>query len=297
VQQLQRDGRMGYQALGRAVGLARTAARARVQHLLDRQVIRIVAVTDTVVAGRPVMAHVSADVTGSALAAARAVAGLPSATFVAATAGEFAVVAELRTADDDELAAELDRLRALPGIVAINVVRTLVIVRDAYRNRRGGAITALDTIDRQIVTALECDGRMPYAKLGPLAGLSPAAARTRVLRLTRSGVVTVTALVAPSFSGRLARSGIGVTVGGPVAGIAEQVAELPDVTYVTTGTGRFDLIAAADATSETSLLATIDAIRRLPSVRRVQAWRHLEIVKERYAQLSLPPLDTRLRGG
>ena len=50
-----------------------------------------------------------------------------------------------------------------------------------------------------------------------------------------------------------------------------------------TGTGRFDVIAAADASSETSLLRAIERIRALRGVDRVRGWRHLQIVKERSA--------------
>jgi hypothetical protein len=49
---------------------------------------------------------------------------------------------------------------------------------------------------------------------------------------------------------------------------------------VLTGTGRFDVIAAADTSRETSLLRTIEQIRALRGVNRVQRWRHLQIVKK-----------------
>jgi hypothetical protein len=68
----------------------------------------------------------------------------------------------------------------------------------------------------------------------------------------------------------LAGAGLGVTVRGPAQDIAGQIAAIPDVTYVLTGTGRFDVIAAADTSSETSLLRTIEHIRALRGVKRVQ---------------------------
>lgn len=292
IQQLQRDGRTSYQTLGRAVGLTRTAARARVQHLFDRQVIRVVTLPDTVVAGRPVVAHVCAEVTGSALAAAHAIAALNSATFVSVTVGEYPVTAELRTGDDHDLATDLDQLRALPGIHTINVIRTTALVRDAYRPRRTGRLPALDATDRTLIAALERDGRISYAQLSAQAGLSPAATRARVLRLTRTGAVHITVLTADSHTARLARAGVGLNVAGPALAVAEKAASLPDITYVTTGTGRYDIIAAADAASETSLLPSLDRLRRLPGITRQHSWRHLQIVKESYAQISQP--DTQL---
>ena len=289
VQQLQRDGRASYQALGRAVGLTRTAARARVSRLLQRGVIKVVALPDSAVTGQSVVAHVSADVAGSALAAAHAIARLPSAVFVSVASGQFPVIAVLRSPGEAALAADLDRLRSLPGMRGIEVVRALALVRDAYRPRPGRPPVSADTVDRLLISGLERDGRMSYADLAALAGLSPAATRSRVLRLIRGGAVHVTVLVDAAHTGRLARAGLGITVRGPAQAVAEQVAGLADVTYVLTGTGRFDVITAADTSSETSLLRTIEQIRVLPGVNRVQSWRHLQIVKESYPRMT--PLD------
>ena len=90
----------------------------------------------------------------------------------------------------------------------------------------------------------------------------------------------------PRTPAGLARAGLGITVHGPAQAIAEQVAGLPDVTYVLAGTGRFDLIAAADTSSETSLLRTVENIRALHGVNRVQSWRHQQIVKESYPRMT-----------
>jgi len=288
VQHLQRDGRASYQALGRAVGLTRTAARARVSRLLQRGVITVVALPDAAVTGQTVVAHLSADVTGSALAAAHAIARLGSAVFVSVASGQFPVIADLRSPGEAALAADLDRLRALPGIRGIETVRALTLVRDAYRPRPGHPAVAADATDRLLISGLERDGRMSYADLAGLAGLSAAATRSRVLRLIRGGAVHVTVLVDAAHTGRLARAGLGITVHGPAQAIAEQIAGLPDVTYVLTGTGRFDVIAAADTSSETSLLRTIENIRVLPGVNRVHSWRHLQIVKESYPRMTPP---------
>ncbi len=287
VQQLQRDGRASFQALGRAVGLTRTAARARVTRLLDRGMVSVVTLIETTVAGQTVVAHVSADVTGSALAAAHAIAGLPSAAFVSVTSGQFPVIADLRTASDAALAADLDWLRALPGVRGIEVVRAVEMVRDAYRPGPARRAATTDAVDRALIAGLERDGRMTYADLAALAGLSAAATRARVLRLIRDGVVHVTVLVDAGQTGRLARAGLGVNVSGPARHVAERIAAIPDVNYVLTGTGRFDVVAAADASSESALLRTTEQIRGLRAVERVQSWRHMQIVKERYPKLTL----------
>ena len=49
-------------------------------------------------------------------------------------------------------------------------------------------MTPLDPIDRQLIEALQRDGRASYADLAELVGLSPAATRLRVQRLLDAGV-------------------------------------------------------------------------------------------------------------
>ena len=44
IEQLQRDGRMPYATIGRAVGLSEAAVRHRVQRLIDAGVLQVVAV-------------------------------------------------------------------------------------------------------------------------------------------------------------------------------------------------------------------------------------------------------------
>ena len=46
IELLQEDGRISYAAIAKAVGLSEAAARARVQKLLDSDVMQVVAVTD-----------------------------------------------------------------------------------------------------------------------------------------------------------------------------------------------------------------------------------------------------------
>ena len=55
----------------------------------------------------------------------------------------------------------------------------------------------LDEIDKAIIRELQLDGRMSYAQRGPEVGLSQAAVRQRVQRLTDSKVIEVVAITDP----------------------------------------------------------------------------------------------------
>jgi Lrp/AsnC family transcriptional regulator for asnA, asnC and gidA len=59
----------------------------------------------------------------------------------------------------------------------------------------------LDEIDKAIIRELQLDGRMSYARLGPKVGLSQAAVRQRVQRLTDDHVMQVVAVTDPMRMG------------------------------------------------------------------------------------------------
>jgi Lrp/AsnC family leucine-responsive transcriptional regulator len=53
-----------------------------------------------------------------------------------------------------------------------------------------GSPVTLDTIDKRILEALQCDGRLTYDVLASRVGLSPSAVLRRVRRLEEAGIVT-----------------------------------------------------------------------------------------------------------
>ncbi len=73
IRALQIDGRAPYSKLGPQVGLSQAAVRQRVQRLIDRGVMQVVAVTDPATLGFAVQAMVAITVTGDVREAAAAV--------------------------------------------------------------------------------------------------------------------------------------------------------------------------------------------------------------------------------
>ncbi|HET9999099.1 MAG TPA: AsnC family transcriptional regulator, partial [Nocardioides sp.] len=63
------------------------------------------------------------------------------------------------------------------------------------RAARGHVV--LDDVSKAIIEQLQQDGRRSYAAIGKVVGLSEAAVRQRVQRLTESGVMQVVAVTDP----------------------------------------------------------------------------------------------------
>ncbi|HEY8479672.1 MAG TPA: Lrp/AsnC family transcriptional regulator [Spirillospora sp.] len=293
VRELQRDGRATFQALADRVGLSRTAVRARVQHLLETRVVRVVGIVHAAVVGAEAIGHISVAVDGSAREVATAIAERSAVSFAALTAGPHDLVAQVRTRDDAALASEVDYIRSIPGVRAAEVFRAVSTVRDKHAVVRELGDVTLDDIDWRLLHELQRDGRAPYTRLAHVIGLSQAATRARVVRLMRSGVIQVTGLADPLALGAAELGGFGLMVTGGLRKVAETVAAQDGIRYLATGFGRYDVVGQAEAASRSELVAVLDAIRAVPGVTVRESWHHLDVIKESYTA-DLP--DTPLNG-
>lgn len=117
IRELQADGRISYADLAPRVGLSAPATRQRVQRLVDSELLQVVAVTDPLKLGLPVMALVGITVDGDVRAVADRVSELDRIIYVVLTSGSFDLFAEVVCADMDELFAVVnDHIRAIDGV-------------------------------------------------------------------------------------------------------------------------------------------------------------------------------------
>ena len=79
-------------------------------------------------------------------------------------------------------------------------------------------------------------------EVGKKVGLSEAAVRQRVQKLTDSGVMQVVAVTDPTQLGFTRQAMIGVRCGGDTREIAEKLTAMPEVDYVVLTAGSFDIL-------------------------------------------------------
>jgi Lrp/AsnC family transcriptional regulator, regulator for asnA, asnC and gidA len=117
IEQLQKDGRMPYAAIGKAVGLSEAAVRQRVQRLLESGVMQIVAVTDPLQLGFARQAMIGVHAEGDVEPLAEKLSQMPEVDYVIVTAGSFDLMIEVVCESDDHLLELLSkRVRALDGV-------------------------------------------------------------------------------------------------------------------------------------------------------------------------------------
>lgn len=146
-----------------------------------------------------------------------------------------------------------------------------------------GLSIELDDIDKRIVTELQRDGRISYADLGPIVGLSPAAVRQRVQRILDAGIVQVVGVTDPQALGFPVMAMLGVQVDGDVTAIADRIAEVDGVIYIVMSAGSFDLMVEVICEDTMALLDLINArVKTVPGVRRVESFVYFGIHTHRF---------------
>lgn len=151
----------------------------------------------------------------------------------------------------------------------------------AKPERRTSAL--LDGVSRTIVELLQRDGRKSYASIAAHVGLSEAAVRQRVQRLLDADVMQIVAVTDPLQVGFLRQAMVGLRVEGDMAPVAEALSAMPEVSYVVTTAGSFDVLAEVVCEDDAHLLELLtQRIRGIPGVTVTETFVYLKLNKQHY---------------
>jgi Lrp/AsnC family transcriptional regulator for asnA, asnC and gidA len=141
----------------------------------------------------------------------------------------------------------------------------------------------LDDVSKAIIEQLQADGRRSYAEIGKAVGLSEAAVRQRVQKLTDSGVMQVVAVTDPMQLGFYRQAMIGIRVTGDTTVLATALSKLPAVDYVVLTAGSFDILVEVVTENDDDLITLLNKeIRALPGVQSTETFVYLKLVKQQY---------------
>ena len=129
---LQRDGRSGFSAIGRELGLSETAVRTRVHRLMDAGVLDVVAVTNPLKLGFDVMALVGVQAQADLDRVAREVSAWRETSYVVITSGSFDLVVEVVCEDNRHLLDIVQRMREIDGVKSTETFMYLDMVKMTY---------------------------------------------------------------------------------------------------------------------------------------------------------------------
>jgi Lrp/AsnC family transcriptional regulator for asnA, asnC and gidA len=146
--------------------------------------------------------------------------------------------------------------------------------------RRPGPI---DDTSKRIIEQLQADGRRPYGEIGKAVGLSEAAVRQRVQKLTETGVMQIVAVTDPMQLGFHRQAMIGIRVSGDTRTVADALEQLPAVDYLVMTAGSFDLMVEVVCEDDDDLIELLNGtIRAIPGVAGTETFVYLQLRKQLY---------------
>lgn len=287
VRALQEDGRASIHSLALRLGQSRAAVSTRLRAMLADGTVRVVAAVDPAFLGQHVLAHVSVRADGSVQPIAEHLRGLPETVLVSAVGGSHDLVTEVRVGSMATLHELLARIRGLSGVVDISTLIYSTVVKGFFVSDYQGDLV-IDDIDMSLIEMLQRDGRMSYRALGEAIRLSPSAVTTRVQRLIAGGVIKISAVEARGLAHPQLSMGVGLNLSGEDDAVIDALREWRGVDFAAHTLGRFDAVATLVEPTAGGLYASLERLRTLPGVARMESWLHLAVLKEDYARTLRP---------
>jgi len=132
----------------------------------------------------------------------------------------------------------------------------------------------LDTMDRKLLSMLQEDAKLPYAKLAKKLGISSSGVHKRIKRLMDAGVVQrFVAVVDPQVVGKKLKAFIGVsTAPGTCGDVIARLSKRPEVLEIHEVAGEHDLfvkLITDDTLRLNELLHEMDKVPGISSTRTI----------------------------
>ena len=152
------------------------------------------------------------------------------------------------------------------------------------RSSEGSDRAPISALDRSIIDALQRDGRRPYTQIAADLGVSESTVRQHTERLIARGVLQVVGVTDPLRLGYDQMAMVGVRCESErLLSVADEIALLPEVTYVVVTAGAYDLLVETVCRDTAELLSFLaDKLRRIPGVVSTETFVYLRITKQSF---------------
>lgn len=124
----------------------------------------------------------------------------------------------------------------------------------------------LDDSDKKIVSVLKENSRLTFVEIGKIVGLSEAAVRRRMKRLSESGYLKRFTVEVDQAMGAKALTFIAVSPNVPIPEVSKFLQKLDGVEGVYEITGEYDILSNISGQNITEVNRCIDEIRRINGV-------------------------------
>ena len=145
------------------------------------------------------------------------------------------------------------------------------------------AAVKLDPVNRRIIEILQREGRCPFTVIARELGLSEAAVRSRVRRLTDAGVMDVVAVTNPLMLGFEVMALVGVQANSDIERVARVASDWSETSYIFITSGSYDLLVEVVCEHNRHLLEVVQRLREIDGVKSTETFMYLDMVKMTYA--------------
>jgi Lrp/AsnC family transcriptional regulator for asnA, asnC and gidA len=163
-------------------------------------------------------------------------------------------------------------------------LRRSVAQAAATDGRRGPvrALRGIDELDRQIIVALQENGRESFRGIAAHVGVAEATVRARYARLVEDDILQVVGVTNPLGIGFEGMAMIGVKTSGAPEPVADEIATWPEADYVVVTAGQFDLLVEVVCADRRELLDLTNRMRSLEGVLSTETFLYLRMCKQLY---------------
>jgi Lrp/AsnC family transcriptional regulator for asnA, asnC and gidA len=289
---LQEDGRRPFVTIAKDLGLSEKTVRTRVHHLLEANIIQIVALTSPAALGyhTAALAGITTDPGVPTSNIALALREIDDVDYVIMTTGRYSLFAEIISYDMSKMQAVVEReIGRIRGIKSLEIFPYFSVYYQKARffgpsshDSLGRAVKEeeLDPIDKKIVMELNQDGRAPLKSIAEKLDVSESQVRMHIANMIEAGKMNVTAIINPMNLAEQAIAYVGIEAkhNSSLHALAEELSQIPQISYITICAGRYDLFAEVVCRSNHELLQVIDlGIRQLPGAAKVETFVYIDV--------------------
>ena len=293
---LRLDGRATVRSIAEAVNLPESTTRTRVNALLESGRVSVTAVLHPSVASSTVTAYLRVVLQGS-VDVETAASAFPRSYWTAQVVGQPEILTTFDVPSLRDVARLIDEIGQLPFVVDVVPDVALGIYTGLGTPEEAGGDVGLwpedpgprlDEFDRQLIHALELDGRASYTALSQETGLSLSQTRRRVMQLIESGTIRIWT-IAQAPDPNLARGTLELRVGvKDVLATVERLIRHPGVVSVARMLRSSTLALELSAYDSAQLDALIARLTSEPGI-QIVAFERITLLKRRLQDRSLQP--------
>ncbi|HEX6490517.1 MAG TPA: Lrp/AsnC family transcriptional regulator [Gaiellaceae bacterium] len=145
-----------------------------------------------------------------------------------------------------------------------------------------GPARGLDAVDRNIIEALQKNGRESFRRIASAVGVSEATVRARYSRLCGDNILQVTGVTNPLGLGFEAMAMVGIRTAGAPEPVANEIAKWEEAGYVVVTAGQYDILVELVCADRLQLLDLTNRIRSLEGVVSTESFLYLALWKQLY---------------